>query len=214
MTNNRAESQGLPEASPQVTAARKRLNLLYSQKYAKTGGYRGLAQEIGSSNWIHPYMFMKFGKLPANFRERWILLHWRPGNAEAPSAQPWTEHSSAEERAILELVQPHQGETQAIHGEELHAQLQARGLELDERQMRDAIKQLRRQGKLICAKPGVKGGYFMATSMTEFEGFDQEEFSAKIADMEQTRQAMRKAARQQFGPITPEGQMELPRGDL
>ena len=65
--------------------------------------------------------------------------------------------------------------------------------------MREAIKQLRRQGHLICSMPGVDGGYYMAKSSAEYEEFRQVEFNAKITDMLETLRAMDAGARSQFG---------------
>lgn len=90
---------------------------------------------------------------------------------------------------------------------DLDDELKRRGLDFDERKMRDAIKQLRRRGHLILATPGKNGGYYMAESMDEFEAFDREELGAKIADMSETREAMRKAAHRRFD-VTMQ-QMEL-----
>jgi hypothetical protein len=54
--------------------------------------------------------------------------------------------------------------------------------------------------------PGVNGGYYLAETLAEFQEFDRAEFGAKIADMNETRQALLRAARMQFGEAV---QMEL-----
>lgn len=65
--------------------------------------------------------------------------------------------------------------------------------------MRECIKYLRRSGYVICSMAGTNGGYYMASSRAEFDEFDRAEFGAKIADMNETRQAMREAVIRQFG---------------
>ena len=75
----------------------------------------------------------------------------------------------------------------------------------DERQIRDAIKFLRRAGSLICSAPGTHGGYYMARDMGDFIEFDRTEFGAKIADMSETRAAMRQAAEREFGELQQTG---------
>jgi len=72
--------------------------------------------------------------------------------------------------------------------------------------MRECVKVLRRSGRLICSAPGEDGGYYLATTQAEFLEFDRLELGAKIADMNETRLAMIKAARAQFGDAS---QMEL-----
>ena len=64
--------------------------------------------------------------------------------------------------------------------------------------MREQIKQLRRDGHLICSAPGTGGGYWLAVNMAEYEEFEQSEYKAKIVDMSETMNAMRKSARAQF----------------
>lgn len=68
-----------------------------------------------------------------------------------------------------------------------------------ERQVREAIKQLRRRGHLICSMPGTDGGYYMATTREEYEEFRRIEFNAKITDMLETLRAMDASARDKFG---------------
>ena len=69
----------------------------------------------------------------------------------------------------------------------------------DERQVREAIKALRRNGYLICATAGTGGGYYLAHSHEEYLTFRQREFDAKIGDMLETRKAMDATARERFG---------------
>jgi DNA-binding transcriptional regulator PaaX len=84
---------------------------------------------------------------------------------------------------------------------ELVNKVKAYGYQTNERSVRDAIKYLRRAGSLICSAPGNNGGYYMARNMDEFNEFDQVEFGAKIADMAETRAAMKRAAVREFGEM-------------
>ena len=69
----------------------------------------------------------------------------------------------------------------------------------DERQVREAIKTLRRNGYLICATAGTGGGYYLAHSYAEYADFRQRELAAKISDMAETMRAMDATARERFG---------------
>ncbi len=110
------------------------------------------------------------------------------------------------ESAVLRVLAYHQGRQKAIGRGSLVYDLNIRGHRVHERAVRECIKQLRRGGWLICAMPGVDGGYYMAATLAEFQEFDRAEYGAKIADMNETRQALLRAARVQFGEAV---QMEL-----
>lgn len=101
--------------------------------------------------------------------------------------------------AVLAVLNDHRGVENAIGRGMLVWKLRTMGRTEHERVVRECIKQLRRKGHLICSTPGEHGGYYIATSKQEFLEFDQDEFGAKIADMNETRQAMLKAMREQFG---------------
>jgi hypothetical protein len=103
------------------------------------------------------------------------------------------------DRAMLRVVGFHTGKGHAIGRNALVKMLQLEGFDVDERQASQCIHDLRQAGHLICSAPGESGGYYKAATLAEFREFDQMEFTAKIADMSETRQAMRIAAREQFG---------------
>ena len=103
------------------------------------------------------------------------------------------------DRAILRVLSMHIGRDQAIGREGLVLAAASLGFPAHERQVREAVKELRRQGELICSAAGEDGGYYLASSREEFEEFAQSEFGAKIADMSQTLGAMRQAADRAFG---------------
>lgn len=103
------------------------------------------------------------------------------------------------DRAILRILEFHRGKVAAVGGEELTRQVSSTGYPTDQRVVREAIKELRRAGHLICSMPGNAGGYYLALDAAEFDEFVTQEFEAKIADMAETLRAMRLAAREQFG---------------
>jgi len=104
------------------------------------------------------------------------------------------------DRAILRILSQRVGMDNKILGSRMFDMLRGLGFALrDPRQMREAIKGLRRDGHLICSAPGTRGGYWLAANRKEFEDFGHAEFEAKIIDMSETWRAMRQAADQQFG---------------
>lgn len=104
------------------------------------------------------------------------------------------------DRGILAVLQFHNGKHQAIGREPLVMDLLlAHGFDVHERLVREMIKNLRRQGHLICSAAGEDGGYYMATSWQEYVEFKCHEFLPKIADMSETVSAMDKAANARFG---------------
>jgi hypothetical protein len=100
---------------------------------------------------------------------------------------------------VLRVLEFHQGRDAAIGRNDLVRILRLRGQTAHERLVRECIKVLRRDGHLICAMPGTDGGYYIASTLQEFEEFDRAEFGAKIADMNTTRQAMLESARKKYG---------------
>jgi hypothetical protein len=100
---------------------------------------------------------------------------------------------------LIEILAAYVGKDQAASRGLLVNRCNQRGFHVSERQVRECIKYLRRNGYLVCAMPGTNGGYYMASSKAEFAEFDHAEFGAKIADMNETRQAMQKTAVKQFG---------------
>ena len=104
------------------------------------------------------------------------------------------------DRAILRVLDFHHGKVTAIGGDDLTRQVQSSGFgSVDQRTVKEQIKELRRQGHLICSAPGREGGYYLATDANELEEFLHVEFEAKISDMAETARAMRKAADERFG---------------
>jgi hypothetical protein len=107
------------------------------------------------------------------------------------------------DRAVLRVLNFHRGKAQAIGRFALLTEVKRMGFKkTTERQLRETIKQLRRDGPLICSTPGKNGGYYMAATLKEFDEFDQSELSARIVDLSETRAAMRKSAAAEFGQAT------------
>jgi repressor of nif and glnA expression len=111
------------------------------------------------------------------------------------------------EDALARILRYHTGKDKAIGRMAMVKGLANVGFHVGERAVRECIKALRRKSHLICSTPGEGGGYYMAESLAEFEEFDRSEMGAKISDMNETRQAMRAAAKQQFGDASQLGLM-------
>ncbi|MFZ3150232.1 MAG: hypothetical protein WA116_00955 [Anaerolineaceae bacterium] len=102
------------------------------------------------------------------------------------------------EAVVLKAILPYSRQ-ELITRTHLVAVVNRMGFRIEERAVRDVIKNLRRKGYLICALPGVEGGYYIAQSRKEYEEFRQKEYIAKISDMSKTVRAMDTAAITQFG---------------
>ena len=102
------------------------------------------------------------------------------------------------ERAVFQTVRQYTA-LHPIGRAKLVEAVNSFGHPADERQVREAIKMLRRNGYLICAAAGTGGGYYLAHSYEDYEGFRQRELAAKISDMAETMRAMDATARERFG---------------
>ena len=102
------------------------------------------------------------------------------------------------DQAILRVLVHHQGRAHPISRSDLVRALKT--YNASERQVREQIKQLRRAGHLIGSAPGTDGGYYLITTLEEFNDFMCTEYMAKIKDMSQTANAMTRTAQAQFGP--------------
>ena len=89
------------------------------------------------------------------------------------------------DRAVLRVLSQRVGREQAIGRGGLVRIVGRLGFSAHERQIREVIKELRREGHLICAAAGKNGGYWMAADRKEFDEFGRQEFEAKISDMSQ-----------------------------
>ncbi|MGA2504228.1 MAG: hypothetical protein ABSG01_09080 [Anaerolineales bacterium] len=111
------------------------------------------------------------------------------------------------DRALLRVLTFHVGKGKAIGRVSLLVGLRLEGFEVNERQARQCIHDLRRAGHLICSAPGENGGYYLAASLDEFLEFCERELHPKAIDMLETESAMKASARQQFGDASQPGLM-------
>lgn len=103
------------------------------------------------------------------------------------------------DRALLRILTFHNGRENAIGRGEMVNTLKQHGFDVHERQARQVIHDLRRDGHLICSAPGEAGGYYMAQSNKEVDEFIQRELHPKAMDLLETEKSIREAARQKFG---------------
>jgi hypothetical protein len=105
------------------------------------------------------------------------------------------------DQTILKVLRFHTGKSRAIGGAELVKYLAAVGYTIDKRSARAQISQLRKAGALICSAPGTEGGYWIAANSEEYNDFRNQEYLAKIKDMQETLAAMDKAAARIWGNV-------------
>jgi hypothetical protein len=110
--------------------------------------------------------------------------------------------------AVLKMLAGRVGQERMIERPELVRAIRRMGFgarnsyaTLD-RKVRDTIKELRREGELICSTSG-GGGYWIAKDWGEYNEFSLIEYRGKIADMAETLKAMDAAAQRKFGPNQP-----------
>jgi len=101
------------------------------------------------------------------------------------------------DRIILMVLK--QGRQSATGRGSLITHLDKIGYRLNERQLRQAIHDLRRDGHLICSAPGEDGGYYLAASHEEFLEFCNRELHPKAMDLLETERAMKASARRVWG---------------
>jgi len=68
-----------------------------------------------------------------------------------------------------------------------------------DRKIRNTIRELRREGALICSTGGTKGGYWIPETLPEVLLFIATEFVARAMDMLVTAKRMRDSAIRKFG---------------
>jgi hypothetical protein len=109
------------------------------------------------------------------------------------------------EKAILKVLRYHEGETDGIFKNDLIVELANIGYSsvVDERQLRIAIYNLRKQGVLIGSSS--EHGYFMIRNLKEFDDFAANEYQKKINDMTDTLNLLRSKAIERFGNGYQEG---------
>ena len=100
--------------------------------------------------------------------------------------------------AVIRIVNRYTALEPIGRGELVRA-VELAGFSANERAVREAVKQARRLGQLICSTPGNNGGYYMARDMNELMDFGNAEFLAKISDMSETWSIMLRAGKHEFG---------------
>ncbi len=113
------------------------------------------------------------------------------------------------ERATLRVLSYRSGKVAAIGRGELVTELQKVLGDVQERQVRRCIHDLRRQGHLICSTPGEAGGYYLPKTMDEFQEFIDREIHPKALDLLETEKVMKEAARQLFGNASQPALLEM-----
>jgi hypothetical protein len=101
--------------------------------------------------------------------------------------------------AVLKIISFHD-RTNPISRADLVAQLSI--YTVNERVVREQIKQLRRAGHLIGSVAGLGGGYYLIKTPQEFQAFLRGEYHAKIIDMHKTAESMIAAADKKWGSAT------------
>lgn len=101
------------------------------------------------------------------------------------------------DRGIMSVLRFHVGKERAIQKGEILEGMKRMGYYCHERQFRERIHELRRQGWLIASLSA--DGYYLVANKIEYSEFRESEFTARIDDLSITRSAMDTAARQQFG---------------
>lgn len=103
------------------------------------------------------------------------------------------------DRALLRVLSFHNGRENAIGRGAMVETLKAHGFDVSERQARQAIHDMRREGHLICSAPGENGGYFMAESRRDVDEFIDREIHPKAMDLLETEKSIRESAKRKFG---------------
>jgi len=105
------------------------------------------------------------------------------------------------EREVLRILSKRIGRENAYNRFELLGMVRLMpGLErVDERQVRAAINELRKNKALICSTGGTGGGYWMAANYDEIDEYLRREVYARISDLNEQAQAMKSGAIEKWG---------------
>ena len=115
------------------------------------------------------------------------------------------------ETAIHNLLKDfHVGRRNAISRDDLLLSLAPMGFkDIDDREMRACINQMRHKGELICSTGGINGGYWYAADNEDVYKFTSKEFKPRAMDLLEQAQAMEAAAERLFGRYSPEKQISM-----
>lgn len=102
---------------------------------------------------------------------------------------------------ILNLLTYQARYERPIGRRELADMLRRRGalVTRDDRPMRSAIEDLRKDGFLVCHRKGKDGGYYLPHTKDEYEDFRTREYRSRIVSLVDTMKKMDKAAKAKFG---------------
>jgi hypothetical protein len=101
------------------------------------------------------------------------------------------------DRALLSVLSKRVGMKNAIKKRELMVLLRQLGFKADERQIREAIRGLRKQRHLIGSTN--QDGYFLLAGPDEWRFVKNSEFLSRVGDIMDTVTIMDKSAREQWG---------------
>ena len=101
------------------------------------------------------------------------------------------------DRALMLILSRHIWRLNSISRLQLCTALQ--DFHLTDRQLRQQVKALRRQGNLIGSVSGANGGFYLIISLDEFNEFIQSEYLLKVQDMTETARLMARTAQRQWG---------------
>lgn len=115
------------------------------------------------------------------------------------------------DQAIHNLLKDfHVGRENVISRDHLLFSLEFKGFKnIDDREVRACINQLRHKGDLICSTGGINGGYWYAADNEEVHDFTSKEFRPRAMDLLEQAQAMEAAAENLFGRFSPEKQIPM-----
>ena len=99
---------------------------------------------------------------------------------------------------IIRLLGFHVGRERAMTKYRLLDELARSGFHLTEREFRQEVSALRKQGIMIGSSAGSNPGYYLIANMGEFDEFIATELLPRIKDLNDTYRAMSGAAQTQF----------------
>ena len=107
--------------------------------------------------------------------------------------------ASLRDRILLVLETNHVGRRRAVKAMDLALKLG----ESDDRGVRAAISQMRKEGHLILSAVSEPYGYFMAETAQEWREFRKDNLRARAMNILDTDRAMKQAAERRWGEVGP-----------
>jgi predicted transcriptional regulator len=125
------------------------------------------------------------------------------------------DHKATEEQAgtlkdqVLEILSEHVGADSAIKAKDIARRLGLTG-KYSDRPVREAVKQLRREGHLVISSVTVPYGYFLAATEEEWLEFRDRNLRPRAMDILETSRAMGLAAKGRWGGAAPKIPVQVP----